>query len=211
MLHRLYMRTLALAASPRAPWWLAAVAFAESSFFPIPPDALLIPMALARPDRAWRFAAICTGGSVVGGALGYAIGYCVFDQLSACRSRTATVTARPVRRVPGAGMPAGGCAVILIKGLTPIPVQDRHDRLRCGEVQLPGVHGGQHRHARRAVLPGRRLAAVLRHSGARLHRAAADIGDQPARRRRRRRLPGAEAAVAASTRVELHHLAPIAR
>ncbi len=57
MLHRLYMRTLALAASPRAPWWLAALAFAESSFFPIPPDALLIPMALARPDRAWRLAA----------------------------------------------------------------------------------------------------------------------------------------------------------
>ena len=62
MLHRLYMRTLALAASPRAPWWLAAVAFAESSFFPIPPDALLIPMVLARPDRAWRFAAICMVG-----------------------------------------------------------------------------------------------------------------------------------------------------
>ena len=82
MLHRLYMRTLALAASPRAPWWLAAVAFAESSFFPIPPDALLIPMALARPERAWRFAAICTVASVVGGALGYLIGYLVFDQLA---------------------------------------------------------------------------------------------------------------------------------
>ena len=81
MLHRLYMRTLALAASPRAPWWLAAVAFAESSFFPIPPDALLIPMILARPDRAWRFAAVCTVASVTGGALGYAIGYFVFDQL----------------------------------------------------------------------------------------------------------------------------------
>ena len=51
MLHRLYMRTLALAAAPGAPWWLAAIAFAESSFFPIPPDALLIPMALARPER----------------------------------------------------------------------------------------------------------------------------------------------------------------
>ena len=81
MLHRLYLRTLALAASPRAPWWLAAVAFAESSFFPIPPDALLVPMVLARPDRAWRFAAICMVASVVGGALGYAIGYFVFDQL----------------------------------------------------------------------------------------------------------------------------------
>ena len=57
------------------------MAFAESSFFPIPPDALLIPMALARPDRAWRFAAICMVASVAGGALGYAIGYFVFDQV----------------------------------------------------------------------------------------------------------------------------------
>ena len=87
MLHRMYLRTLALAASPRAPWWLAAVAFAESSFFPIPPDALLVPMILARPDRAWRFAAICMVASVVGGALGYAIGYFVFDGSCACRLR----------------------------------------------------------------------------------------------------------------------------
>ena len=66
MLHRLYAWTLALAASPRAPWWLAVISFAESSFFPIPPDALLVPMALARPDRAWRLAFICTVASVVG-------------------------------------------------------------------------------------------------------------------------------------------------
>ena len=58
MLRRLYHRVLALAASPRAPLWLAVISFAESSFFPIPPDALLVPMALARPDRAWRLAAI---------------------------------------------------------------------------------------------------------------------------------------------------------
>ena len=73
------LRTLALAASPRAPWWLAACRVRRGSFFPIPPDALLVPMILARPDRAWRFAAVCTMGSVVGGALGYAIGYFVFD------------------------------------------------------------------------------------------------------------------------------------
>jgi membrane protein YqaA with SNARE-associated domain len=119
MLHRLYMRTLALAASPRALWWLAAVAFAESSFFPIPPDALLIPMALARPDRAWRFAAICMVASVAGGALGYAIGYFVFDQL-----------ARPLINLYGYGDRFAafqelygryGLWVILIKGMTPIP------------------------------------------------------------------------------------------
>jgi membrane protein YqaA with SNARE-associated domain len=119
MLHRLYMRTLALAASPRATWWLFGIAFAEASFFPIPPDALLIPMALARPDRAWRFAAICLLGSVVGGALGYLIGYAVFDQL-----------ARPLIEFYGYGERFAafqalyaqyGLWVILIKGLTPIP------------------------------------------------------------------------------------------
>src|ERR1700760_3756980 len=119
LLHRLYMRTLALAASPRATWWLFGIAFAEASFFPIPPDALLIPMALARPDRAWRFAAICMVGSVIGGALGYLIGFAVFDQL-----------ARPLIELYGYGerfaafqalYARWGLWVILIKGLTPIP------------------------------------------------------------------------------------------
>lgn len=119
MLHRLYMRVLALAASPRAGWWLFGIAFAEASFFPVPPDALLIPIALARPDRAWRFAAICLAGSVIGGALGYLIGYAVFDQL-----------ARPLIALYGYGdrfaafqalYAQWGLWVILIKGLTPIP------------------------------------------------------------------------------------------
>jgi len=119
MLRRLYLRTLALAASPRAPWWLAAIAFAEASCFPIPPDALLIPMALARPDRAWRLALVCTIGSVAGGALGYFIGYAVFDQL-----------ARPLIELYGYGPRFAafqalyaqyGLWIIVIKGLTPIP------------------------------------------------------------------------------------------
>jgi membrane protein YqaA with SNARE-associated domain len=119
MLRRLYDRILALAASPRAEWWLAIIAFAESSFFPVPPDALLIPMALARPRDAWRFAAICTVASVAGGALGYLIGYAVFDQL-----------AKPVLDFYGYGdrfaafqalYAQYGLWVILIKGLTPIP------------------------------------------------------------------------------------------
>jgi membrane protein YqaA with SNARE-associated domain len=119
MLRRLYLRTLALAASPRAPWWLAAIAFAEASCFPIPPDALLIPMALARPDRAWRLALVCTIGSVAGGALGYFIGYAVFNQL-----------ARPLIELYGYGPRFAafqalyaqyGLWIIVIKGLTPIP------------------------------------------------------------------------------------------
>src|SRR5271156_6411941 len=119
MLRRLYLRTLALAASPRAPWWLAVIAFAESSFFPIPPDALLVPMALARPRAAWRYATICTVASVAGGALGYLIGYAVFDQL-----------ARPILDLYGYGSAYAafqakfqeyGLWIILVKGLTPIP------------------------------------------------------------------------------------------
>ena len=58
MLRRTYDRLLALAASPTAPWWLALVSFAEASFFPIPPDAMLIPMSLARPRAAWTFSRI---------------------------------------------------------------------------------------------------------------------------------------------------------
>jgi membrane protein YqaA with SNARE-associated domain len=120
MLHRLYMRTLALAASPRAPWWLAVVAFAESSFFPVPPDALLIPMCLARPDRAWRLAAICMVASVTGGALGYAIGYFVFDQLMRLPTAHVLFGADPLGAFQ-AWYARWGLYVILIKGLTPIP------------------------------------------------------------------------------------------
>jgi len=119
MLRRLYDRVLALAASPNAPWWLAAVSFAESSFFPIPPDVLLIPMILARPERAWRLAGICTVASVIGGAFGWLIGYGLFDQL-----------ARPILNMYGYGAKFAafqesfrewGLWIILVKGLTPIP------------------------------------------------------------------------------------------
>ncbi len=74
MLRRLYDWTLARAASPTAPKWLFAIAFIESSFFPIPPDALLLPMCLARRAQAFAYAAICTLGSTAGGLLGYTIG-----------------------------------------------------------------------------------------------------------------------------------------
>jgi membrane protein YqaA with SNARE-associated domain len=120
MLQRLYMRTLALAASPRAPWWLAAVAFAEASCFPIPPDALLIPMVLARPDRAWRLAAVCTIASVLGGALGYAIGFFVFDQIMHLPLAHTLFGPDPLAAFQ-AWYARWGLAVILIKGLTPIP------------------------------------------------------------------------------------------
>ena len=68
---------------PSAPYALGAVSFAESSFFPVPPDVMLVPMVLARPDRAWFYALICTVASVVGGILGYAIGALLYDSVGA--------------------------------------------------------------------------------------------------------------------------------
>ena len=119
MLQRFYRQVLVLAASPRAPWWLAVVAFAESSFFPIPPDALLIPMVIARRKRAWLLAAVCTAASVAGGALGYLIGDLLFNQLAAPLLHLYHYEAAFARFQQ---MYADyGLWVILIKGLTPIP------------------------------------------------------------------------------------------
>lgn len=119
MIRRLYNFALALSAKPSAPFWLAGVAIAEASVFPLPPDALLVPMALARPQRAYFYAAIATFGSVLGGAIGYFIGFELFAKL-----------AQPIIIFYHYGAAFAtfqhkftqyGAAVILIKGLTPIP------------------------------------------------------------------------------------------
>ncbi len=81
MLRRLYDWTISFAHGPRAAWALFLVAFAESSFFPIPPDILLVPMVIAAPERAWRYAGIALLGSVTGGLAGYAIGAFFYDTL----------------------------------------------------------------------------------------------------------------------------------
>lgn len=81
MLKKLYQWTLDKAAHEKAPHWLAAISFIESSFFPIPPDVMLAPMCLARPDRAFRYALICTIASVLGALLGYAIGFFLFETI----------------------------------------------------------------------------------------------------------------------------------
>ncbi|MEQ9488938.1 MAG: YqaA family protein [Alphaproteobacteria bacterium] len=78
-LRRLYDWTMSLAGHRHAVWWLAFISFVESSFFPIPPDVLLIPLVLAARHRAFRIAGICTIASVVGGAFGYLIGYGLMD------------------------------------------------------------------------------------------------------------------------------------
>ncbi len=78
----LYARAMRWARHRHAPACLGTMSFAESSFFPVPPDVMLAPMCLARPERAWRFALLTTLASVAGGLAGYAIGYFAFDAIA---------------------------------------------------------------------------------------------------------------------------------
>jgi membrane protein YqaA with SNARE-associated domain len=119
MFNTLFARVKALSESPHAEVALAGVAFAESSFFPIPPDVLLAPMALATPGRAWRFALIATTFSVLGGMLGYAIGAMLYDTIGqwlvSLYGYGAKIEALKQTYAEW------GWLVILIKGVTPIP------------------------------------------------------------------------------------------
>lgn len=81
MIKKLYSWTMSLAAHPRALWALAIVAFIESSVFPIPPDILMIPLIIARPREAFKIAGVATAASVLGGMLGYYIGFGAFETI----------------------------------------------------------------------------------------------------------------------------------
>ncbi|MGI3171603.1 YqaA family protein [Pseudooceanicola sp. C21-150M6] len=83
MIRKLYEWTLRMADHHNALWVLAAISFAEASFFPIPPDLLMIPMIVARPSRAFLIATVCTAASVLGGLAGYMIGALAFDTIGA--------------------------------------------------------------------------------------------------------------------------------
>jgi len=116
---RLYNWTMSMADHPYAMWVLVVVAFAESSFFPIPPDILMIPMIIARPSKAFFIAGVAMAASVVGGLLGYAIGALAFEQIG-----------RPILEMLGKGDAALefnarfndlGFWPVLIAGLTPFP------------------------------------------------------------------------------------------
>lgn len=82
MLRGLYNWVMRLAETRHALWALALVSFIESSVFPIPPDVLLVPMILARPNRAWLIAGVCMVASVLGGVAGYLIGAVLFDEVA---------------------------------------------------------------------------------------------------------------------------------
>jgi len=119
MLRRLYDWVINLAERPSAPWALSAVSFAESSFFPVPPDVMLVPMCVARPERAWFYAAVCTIASVIGGLFGYAIGSLLYDTLGLFLIRLYGYGDK--MEAFTAAYQHYGHWIILIKGLTPIP------------------------------------------------------------------------------------------
>lgn len=119
MIQRLYDWTLSLAQHPRALWALAMVAFVESSVFPIPPDIIMIPMILARPNRAFLIAGVALVSSVLGGLLGYAIGALAFETLGQpilAALGKADAMAEFSDRFNGVGFWA-----VLIAGVTPFP------------------------------------------------------------------------------------------
>jgi membrane protein YqaA with SNARE-associated domain len=119
MFRKLYDWTLHLAAHRHAMRSLALISFAESSFFPIPPDVIVIPMVLARRDQAWRIAAVAAASSILGGMLGYAIGYFLWDSVGKPVADFYHITAAVEdyrQKFHGFAAP-----IILVQGLTPIP------------------------------------------------------------------------------------------
>ena len=119
MLRRMYDWCIDAAHKPYALWILGIVSFAESSFFPVPPDVMLIPMALARPQKAWLYAGICTITSVAGGVVGYLIGHLLYDSVGQWVIQFYGYGDKV--EAFRAGYAEYGAWIILLKGLTPIP------------------------------------------------------------------------------------------
>lgn len=119
MLRRIYDWCIDAAHKPYALWIMGAVAFAESSFFPVPPDVMLIPMSLARPQRAWLYALVCTATSVVGGILGYGIGALLYDSVGHWLIELYGLGGKV--EAFRASYAEWGALIIILKGLTPIP------------------------------------------------------------------------------------------
>src|SRR3974377_25203 len=159
MLRGLYDKVVELSKDRHALPTLAAVSFAESSFFPVPPDMILLPMALANPPKAKLYALVCTIASVLGGLLRYAIGALLYDTLGQWLIKVYGY---------GANFDAfreayarWGAWIILIKRLTPPPLQDRDHGGGLRGLQFALFRGAVLHHARRAFLPGGRAVAHL--------------------------------------------------
>ena len=114
----LYDRVIAWSGHPRAPAILGTLSFAESSFFPVPPDVMLAPMCLAKPAKCWWYAGLCTVSSVLGGLFGYAVGRWAFASIEPwlMDSHYAGVFNSEVQSFENWGF-----VYILLAGFTPIP------------------------------------------------------------------------------------------
>jgi membrane protein YqaA with SNARE-associated domain len=119
IVRRLYDWVLRQAETPYAEWVLFFIAVAEASFFPLPPDVLLLPMAIAKRERAYHFAFLCTAGSVLGGLIGYGIGAVAMATIGKWIVHTYHMEAAMQRFDDG--FAEWGVWIILAKGLTPIP------------------------------------------------------------------------------------------
>ena len=134
MFKQLYIRTLKWSSHRRAPLFLSLLSAAESSVFPIPPDVMLAPMCLAKPDRSWFFAALCTISSVLGGMLGYLIGKLAFGVIEPwlMESSYAAVFEQTVM-----AFGEHGFWYILLAGFTPIPY--KVFTISAGVVGMPAI------------------------------------------------------------------------
>ncbi len=114
----LYRKVMAWARHRHAPWYLLALSIAESSFFPIPPDVMLAPMALGRREKAWFYAALATAGSVIGGVLGYGLGFFAFELVHPWILEAGY---GPAYERASGWFHAWGFWAILVAGFSPIP------------------------------------------------------------------------------------------
>jgi membrane protein YqaA with SNARE-associated domain len=118
-LHLLYDWTMQLANNPRAIWLLGFVSFIEAIFFPIPPDVLLIPMILANIKRAWLYAFVTTITSVIGGLVGYAIGYLAYEQIA--EPLLLSLGKQAAMTLFSSSINENGFLIVLTAGISPIP------------------------------------------------------------------------------------------
>jgi len=151
MLKRAYDWCVSYASHPAAPWLLFGLTFIESSFSPLPPIPLLIPMCIARPDRAWLYAGICSLGAVLGGYLGYAIGALLYESVGAWLIGIYGLQDKAASLI--ATSQDYWFWVLVTKGLTPIPF--KIVTIRGGQAMHPaelvGVFFGVRRVAVRQV------------------------------------------------------------
>lgn len=119
LFRRLYDKILHWSKHRHASYYLAGVSFFESSVFPIPPDVMLIPMILSKPNKAWKYATVMTLASIIGGIFGYALGYFAFEIIGQPIIQTFNYQSAYDR--VSSWFEHYGTFAVLLAGVTPIP------------------------------------------------------------------------------------------